>query len=306
VRSSLRTLLLALHAAALAQAQTDPTFRVDSQLALVRFHVSMSRPDAASALRLNDIRILEDGHPQKVAHLEGARIDMPGMPVEVILLFDCSRSVQNNGNLRPNVLPSDLLEQYGSVSVGVYGFSEDLTRLSLPGRNAASIRAALNRLPAYKAGDTAIFHSIIETMRDVPPPAAGTVRMLAVISDGESTVTGDNRLDRQAIANARDLGIAIYPVLLTVPNAVAAMREQMVSIRNFLDLAPATGGEVIPAPNTVDLLPRILKTIALRTEFDYVAGYYPQSADGVRHKVQIVWSDRNRGTILGGTRVVVH
>ena len=143
-------------------------------------------------------------------------------------------------------------------------------------------------------------------MRDVVRPERETVRMLAVISDGESTVAGDNLLDRQAILAARELGVAIYPVLLTVPNAVAAMKEQIVSVRNFLDLARATGGEAITASGGLDLLPRILKAIAARVQFEYVAGYYPQAMDGTRHQVQVVWSDRSRGAILGGTRVVVH
>jgi hypothetical protein len=56
----------------------------------------------------------------------------------------------------------------------------------------------------------------------------------------------------------------------------------------------------------LDLLPRILKTTSARVQFEYVAGYYPQVIDGARHQVQVVWNDRSRGAILGGTRVVVH
>jgi hypothetical protein len=49
-----------------------------------------------------------------------------------------------------------------------------------------------------------------------------------------------------------------------------------------------------------------LKAISSQVQFEYVSGCYPQAMDGARHRVHVVWTDRNRGTILRGTRVVVH
>src|SRR6185295_1568598 len=91
------------------------------------------------------------------------------------------------------------LREYADVSIGVYAFSEGLTRLTQPSRDAAAIRRALQQVGAQQAGDTAVFRSILGTIRDVPAPEPGTVRMLAVISDGESTVAGDSPLDQQAM-----------------------------------------------------------------------------------------------------------
>ena len=77
------------------------------------------------------------------------------------------------GDIQPNVFEERALGEYGNVSIGVYAFSEGLSRIAAPGRDAVAIR------------------------RD-----AGTLRMLAVISDGESTVPGDSLLDQQAILTA--------------------------------------------------------------------------------------------------------
>jgi hypothetical protein len=48
--------------------------------------------------------------------------------------------------------------------------------------------------------------------------------------------------------------------------------------------------------------------MAERMRFDYVVGYYPSSTDhaAAPHTVQVVLRTKERGTVLGGTRIVVH
>jgi hypothetical protein len=55
------------------------------------------------------------------------------------------------------------------------------------------------------------------------------------------------------------------------------------------------------------MLPRVLRSVAARVKFEYVAGYYPPVGVMRRqHEVQVVWRAKSRGEILGGSRVVVH
>ena len=82
-------------------------------------------------------------------------------------------------------------------------------------------------------------------------------------------------------------------------------------MKAYLNLAAATGGQSSQEIISEAVLPRILKTIAERMQFEYVVGYYPSStpdkiADKKPHAVQVVLRTKERGTILGGTRIVVH
>jgi VWFA-related protein len=302
----LRTLpFVCLLAGASAQ-QRDLKFHIDSHLALVRFQVSPGRGEFVSDLRPGDIRILEDGVPQKIVHFEGGRFYPRSVPLEVTLLFDCSGSVQTAGILNPYVFEDSLLVEYPNAAVAIDAFSGTLTRLAAPGRDPAVLRRALDRVAEQPAGETALFQSTLDALRDTVRGAGAALRMLVVISDGETTIRGDDLTDALAVRTARELGIAIFPVMITAPGALAAMKEHIVSVRKFLDMGPATGGEAITTASTEDLLPHILRALAARVQFEYVAGYYPEGTPGIRHEVQVVWSGPSRGAILGGSRVVVH
>lgn len=88
-----------LLAAGFAAAQTAPPapppdliFRTDTNLAMVKFHV-VQKSQYAEDIRVDDIQLLEDGQPQKIALFEGPGGTKRTVPVEVVLLFDVSLSV---------------------------------------------------------------------------------------------------------------------------------------------------------------------------------------------------------------------
>ena len=171
------------------------------------------------------------------------------------------------------------------------------------------------------------------------------LRMLIIFSDGLSNRVGDFTKVEQTIRIAKENGVSIYPVMLLsntsrtdVPdasrgglpngrggNATGAPgmpdpppppprsdAPRLESIKAYLNLATATGGQSSQEMMSEGLLPRILKIIAERMQFDYVVGYYPaattdKTADKkTPHAVQVVLRSKERGTILGGTRIVVH
>jgi hypothetical protein len=93
--------------------QPDPVFRTETNLAMVKFHVVQKNAYAENVLA-EDIHLLEDGQPQKIALFEG-----PGqngrrtIPVEIILLFDVSLSVMNDNlldsySIRDTLLPGSI------------------------------------------------------------------------------------------------------------------------------------------------------------------------------------------------------
>jgi VWFA-related protein len=280
---------------------------VDSRLALVRFQVSPQRGKFLTDLRAEDIEIREDGVPQEIALFEGGRFYPRRLPVEITLLFDCSLSVQEAGKLNPSVFPRGLLDEYENASLAIYAFSDKLVRLTGATRTAAELNQALETVGRFPAGKTPLFEYMTATIREMTAGGHDALRILVVFSDGESTRTGDESRDTEAAAAARELGVAVYPVLLSRPGAAATMERQIVSVQKFVDLARSTGGESTVTLDGEEVLPRVLRAVASRVQFEYVAGYHPPA--GVmrkQHEVEVVWRVKPRGEIVGGTRVVVH
>ena len=287
--------------------QPAATFQVDSKLALVRFQVSPKSGEFIADLRPDDIEIREDGVPQQIAMFEGGRQYPRTVPVEVALLFDCSLSVQEAGKLNPRVFHRDLLDEYENASLAIYAFSDKLVRLTGATRTADELRAALETVALFPAGKTPLFEYIGATMREMAASGRTALRILIVFSDGESTRPGDEWLDRQAIATAKELAVAIYPVVLSRPGAAGTMERQIESVQKFMALAKATGGDTTITLDNDEVLPRVLRKVAARVQFEYVAGYYPAPGKmRLQHDVQVVWRGRARGEIVGGSRVVVH
>jgi hypothetical protein len=80
-----------------------------------------------------------------------------------------------------------------------------------------------------------------------------------------------------------------------------------VSVQKFIDLAERTGGHEYRGPMNDEIVPSILKSMALEIQSSYVAGYYPQASDSKsKHVVQVGLRNHERGEISGGTRILIH
>jgi VWFA-related protein len=298
--------------AAAPHALSSATFRVDTNLALVRFQVIPQKGQFVTDLRPADIEIREDGIPQQIGLFEGGRFYPRTVPLEIALLFDCSGSVQFAGTLDPHVFDENLLKEYESVAIAIYAFSDDLVRLTGPTRDGPALRKAMEAVRSVPAGDTPLFGDIAETARDAASIGGYATRMMVIFSDGESTRGGDSARAVEAIQVAQELGMALCPVKL--PGVRVTPRAQsewellkLQSIGSFMNLASATGGEAFDAIGTKDVLPAILKSLANHVRYDYVVGFYPSSSGGRnRHRIEVVLRSRDRGEMLGGVRALVH
>lgn len=294
---------------------SSTTFRVDTNLALVRFQVIPQKGQFVTDLRPEDIEIREDGVPQRVGLFEGGRFYPRTVPLEISLLFDCSGSVQDAGTLDPHVFDESLLKEFENVAIAIYGFSEHLIRVTGPTRDGPRLMKAMEAVDAIPSGDTPLFGSIAETARDAVSLGGNATRMMVIFSDGESTRLGDVVRSAEAVQTALEFGMALCPVMLAAPpgnqtnpdpNSEWELRK-LQSIGSFMNLAHATGGQGFNAVATTDVLPSILKSLAQHVRFDYVVGFYPSSSGGrKKHKVEVVLRSKSRGEILGGSRVLVH
>src|SRR5689334_25364571 len=147
----MRVLIFALLSTFGLHSQAPATFRVDTKLALVRFQVRPERGKFLTDLRAEDIEIREDGVPQEIALFEGGRFYPRRLPVEIALLFDCSRSVQEAGKLNTNVFPRGILDEYENASLAIYAFSDKLVRLADTTLTMAELNKALEVVGKFPA-----------------------------------------------------------------------------------------------------------------------------------------------------------
>ena len=135
-------LTAALAAAALTtQAQGPdkrdvPTFGTSTELVYVRFHVDR-KGGFLDTLKPDQIRVLEDGRPQKIALLETPSTRERTIPPEVTLALDVSSSVMDERLLDETLVKDVLLATLGEqAKVGLCAFGGELRCLRPPTRDA--------------------------------------------------------------------------------------------------------------------------------------------------------------------------
>jgi VWFA-related protein len=210
----------------------EPVFRSDTALAVVRFHV-VRKKYYVDDLKPEDVVLLEDGRPQSIAFFEGGPVKRRLVPVELILLFDTSGSVVDEGLLNPLAFKQNLLDKLESVRIAVYGFNAVLERFCQPTRNPEELATVFRRVIDYRAGSqprperiqlklparrksdprggTWIYESVAACAQDVAGLPGNATRMILMFSDGFPTT--DTKPEEGA-AVARELGIPVYPVVL--------------------------------------------------------------------------------------------
>ncbi len=300
------------------------TFRAEANLALVRFQYKPNKERLQADLRPSDIEILEDGKPQSVAVFQGGRIYPRTVPVQITLLFDCSPSVRNSGQLDPDAFGVTILREFENASIAIYGFGDRYARFTPPTRDEATLRGAINAVRAFDAGaPTAIFRWTAETIGRIGNDGANAIRMLVVVTDGEANASGDIGGASRAVAAAQEVGVAIFPVLLrphaisdasSSGNATDAMRDNFKSLeevagRNLLiEMATATGGKRFDLNSRENVLPELLKQMAAHLQHEYVAGFYMTATNSEkrRHSIKVLLRSKGLGSVEGGARVIVY
>lgn len=311
------------------EAAGQPVFRVETSLALARFHV-VRKKKYVDDLRPGDIEILEDGVPQKVAFFEGGKGAPRTVPVELLLLFDTSLSVMNSGLLDAFVFKQNVLDGLPYASLSVYAFHNRLKRFAAPTRDLEALRRAFRGVEGYGRGGTRLYEAVMQTAKDASSGAANATRLMLIFSDGFPTT--DTKPEAAARV-ARYFGIPLYPVALGhhrlveqarnlqqravnargMPNPNAMDRLQRLQakereILEFAQLGEMTGGRSYdPRDVNSDVIRRILAALVEQVQAEYVAGYYPGPSSGPRRprKVEVRLRAAQTGKIYGGTRVLV-
>jgi VWFA-related protein len=253
-----------------------PVFRAETSLALVRFHVvNKTKKQYVVDLKPEQIELLEDGRPQKIALFEGPGngAQSPGgasgagpgpggagpgsggnrsVPVEIILVFDTSGSVLQEGLLDPVVFKRDLLDSIPNAYLSVYRFETRMRRLAQRTRDLETIRKAFSALDKrvnfgtvlkleqhasekdrkHGIGGSPIFEAVMEAARDASAGPSDMTRQLVIFSDGFAT---SGTKPAAAARLAQELGIPVSPVVLghgrIIERLQRGVQQQMGDVR---------------------------------------------------------------------------
>lgn len=313
--------------------EQEPGFviRMETKLALVNFYVAQKNRYVDN-LRPEDIQLLEDGKPQKLAVFEGPGTGRRNTPVEILLLFDVSLSVMNIDLLSPFAIKETLLDGIGEhVSVSIYAFGSKWRRFVEPTRDMNKLQAALEAVFDFTNPGTRLYESIIYTARDAAESGSNASRVMVIFSDSFSTT---RMPPKDAARMANYYGIPLYPVILGhqrvmrramggggfgggggrgVPNVntldrQAVAKDQEAQMLEFAELGELTGGRSYDPPVVNSIIVReIMRSVATHVQMQYVAGYYPASSGEKRtHKLEVKLLRKDAGKLRGGTRTVLH
>jgi VWFA-related protein len=322
---SLLFLTAAFAAAALAtEAQSPeksgsvPTFGTSTELVYVRFHVE-KKGGYLDTLKPDQIRVLEDGRPQKIALLETPSTRERTIPPEVTLALDVSSSVMDERLLDESLVKEVLLASLGEQArVGLCAFGGSLHCFQTPTRDTGALLDGFQQALRFgwetRRQGTRLYASIADICRR-PKEGEKAQRAVIIFSDGLDNEGGKVQ---EAIQAAAEGDVRIYSLLLSQAFQTSSRNAGFgggVPNRSMYDykkfelsrLAEETGGRAFE-PGTVDpkSLAKILRAIATEISMENVVGYQPEgAASGQKHRVKVELADKSLGSIKDGERTLV-
>ena len=269
-------------------AQDRPVFKVKVDMVVHSFNVTDSKNRYVNGIKPKDIRILEDGIPQKInTFAEGNRPPMvvnpdgsvtplnPGGALDskpgdsfvgtnVFVLFDTS-----NYMYRGFVYASDAIADFvrgldRADSVALYTYSRNLKRDAPLSKERADSIAGLRK--AVAGDDSALYNALLLTLRDAAKvPGRKVVIVFSNGPDNASMVAPD---DVRAVAE--DEGIPIYVISTNEVN------KDPISSGVFRRISQRTGGKSYFA-KTWQKQVEAFESIREDLGNSYTVTYYPQT-----------------------------
>jgi VWFA-related protein len=320
-RSALFAAVLAAAALTTAAQPPDkhdvPTFGTTTELVYVRFHVER-KGGYLDTLKPDQIRVLEDGRPQKIALLETPSTRERTIPPEVTLALDVSSSVMDERLIDESLVKDVLFASLGEQArVGLCAFGGELRCLRPPTRDAESLVDGFQEALRFgwdtRREGTRLYASLADLCRR-PKEGEKAQRALIVFSDGLENKGGKVQ---EAIQAAAEGDVRVYSILLSQAFQTSSRNAAFGGVpnRSMYDykkfelsrLAEETGGRAFE-PGTVDpkSLAKILRTIATEISMENVVGYQPEgAATGQKRHVKVELADKSLGSIKDGERTLV-
>ncbi len=246
--------------------EQTPVIRVESRLVSVALNVADAKGAPVAGLGREDLEILEDGKPQKIAVFERES----STPLSIVMAIDTSGTVLSNQRLERNAAKAfvrALLRDQDELDL--MDFSDTVREIVPFTNEKRRIEDGLGEL--QRGDETSLYDAVYlgsqrlsETRSD-----AGRRRVLMLITDG-----GDSKHTSryaQALEQAQRAGAMIYSIII-VPIAADAGRNTG-GEHALIQMADDTGGKYYYVEDPRDLEAAFAHVSDdLRTQ--YVLGYY--------------------------------
>ncbi|HET6898585.1 MAG TPA: VWA domain-containing protein [Vicinamibacteria bacterium] len=300
-------------------ARPVPTFGTTTELVYVRFHVE-KKGGYLDALKPDQVRVLEDGQPQKIALLETPATRERTVPPEVTLALDVSSSVMDDRLLDESLLKEVLFATLGEQArIALCAFGGELKCLTPPTRDADALmngfQQAIEFSHEQRRAGTRLYASLADLAKP-PKDAEKAQRALIVFSDGLDNKDGKmgQALDAALAADVRVYTIALsqsfQATSRSAPMGGGTPNRTMYDYKklDFGRLAELTGGRPYePATLSQKDLAKVLHSIATEISMENVVGYQPEGPAGAprKRKVKVELADKSLGKIPDGERTLL-
>jgi VWFA-related protein len=267
----LSLLALALLAVPLVNSQIDSRarYKVDVNMVVLNFSVTDKSGNPVTGLKPSDIRVFEDGIPQKLAAFaEGSTLfrlvdDAPGSPgTSVFVLFDTSNRMYTSYPYVRDAIAEFIRRLAPVDSAAIYTFSRNLHRAATLTRDHVRAGAGLDNISA--GDDSALFNALLLTLRDAAE-APGR-KAIVVFSNSSDTASMLSPYDVARVAINE--GIPIY--VISTRDAV----QDPVMFSALQYLTASTGGKFYWAPKWQKQA-SAFQSIREDIGNSYTAYYYP-------------------------------
>jgi Ca-activated chloride channel homolog len=263
--------------------EQDISIKINSSLVAVPVSVTDASGEPVRNLGAEDFQIEEEGKSQQVVAL-----GEPGKtPVELTLLFDVSSSVYERFQFQQQAASrflQEVLKPNDAASIFTIGLRPKLVHPRVVGVDKA-IAAAMAVNPTKEA--TAFFDTVVEAAQYLGKTAeGGSRRVIVVISDGEDTVSENNKLP-DALMEVQRADCLFYSINPSGPS----IHLNKISIKGhdgMVSLASTTGGAAF-LPDGAAALDKVFRQIAAELQAQYLLGYYApdERADGAFRRITV-------------------
>lgn len=266
--------------------QPDPepeTIRISSRLVTVPVSVTDANGNPIRNLTAEDFVVEEDGVVQQVQTM-----GEPGKtPLEMVLLFDVSRSIRNRFDFEREAASRfvhQVLKQGDGISIFAIGTTP---KLAVP--RTENIEKAVNGAVGIQPTEdsTAFYDTIVKAAQHISDSSNPEVRrVMVVLSDGEDTNSVRFKLG-DALTELQRAECLFYSINPSGPS-IFLNRISVKGQDGMFKLATETGGMAF-LPDKIEDLTQVFNQIAAELQAQYLLGYYStnETNDGKFRRIRV-------------------
>jgi Ca-activated chloride channel family protein len=266
------------------QQEPEPeTIRINSRLVTVPVSVTDASGVPVRNLKAEDFVLEEDNTVQQVQTL-----GEPGKtPIEMVLLFDVSRSIRNRFDFEREAAARFLKEALKSGdAISIFSIGSKPV-LSVPRTNSAekAIASAVTIAPTDES--TAFFDTVVKAAQHLSDSSTPDIRRVMItLSDGEDTNSERFKLG-DAVRELQRAECLFYSINPSGPS-IYLNRISVKGQEGMFKLATETGGMAF-LPDKIEDLPHVFAQITAELQAQYLLGYYStnDTPDGKFRRIQV-------------------